>query len=316
MPYAAVMILPHISTKKKITIWAIVCTLAAGLAFAGYLYFPRLDQYGHPSFMTGASGGKSSDVILEPSEPVSTGEAPYVLPILGESKLLKSKQNASMQQWRTDVEKMARERPGEIFINGPMKNKAVALTFDDGPDDLITPLILTRLAGEGVKAAFFVTGCQVEHFPDQVAGISAQGHLVLSHAYSHRQLTSLTMEEVKRELDTTDRLISQKTGKTSIAVRPPYGAINNTLVDELSREGRPVILWSIDTLDWTGDDARVIASNVLDHVRPGDIILMHSITARKNTAEALPLIIQGLHEKGYSIVRLDQLLERSLDKPD
>ena len=63
------------------------------------------------------------------------------------------------------------------------------------------------------------------------------------------------------------------------------------VVDTLKEQGKLTILWSIDTMDWAGDDAAAVAGNVLDNVRPGDIILMHSMDRRGNTVKALPVII-------------------------
>lgn len=92
-------------------------------------------------------------------------------------------------------------------------------------------------------------------------------------------------------------------------IRPPFGTVNENIIQEAEKNNVVIILWSIDTLDWSQKESANIAQNVLGNVRPGDIILMHSDEDKQATAEALPTIIKGLQEKGYDIVGLDELLQ-------
>ena len=92
-------------------------------------------------------------------------------------------------------------------------------------------------------------------------------------------------------------------------IRPPYGSINNDVLDVCKNNGEKVVLWSIDTLDWSQLEPDHIVQNVLSNVRPGDIILMHSTDGREATVEALPRIIEGLRQKGYDMVSLSVLLQ-------
>ncbi|MEN6388928.1 MAG: polysaccharide deacetylase family protein [Syntrophomonas sp.] len=296
--------------NKYLLIIVAVLFIGAG---AGYYVYHRdpaqpIQQAQQPA-PSAASGTSTS--VPAPNPPVSP-EKPYVLKIHGSSKNLSEKQKISMSRWREQVEEMAINRPEDIVLNGPASRASVSLTFDDGPDGEITPQILEILKKEGVKASFFVTGQQCSKFPLQVQKINDQGHLVLSHTYSHRQLDLTSRETVNQEIAMTDQAIDKLTGRTPWGVRPPYGAINQMVVDALNAKGKLTILWSIDTLDWAGDEAAAVAANVLDNVRPGDIILMHSIGGRNNTVKALPAIIKGLREKGYTMVRIDELLQREL----
>lgn len=296
--------------NKYLLIIVAVLFIGAG---AGYYVYHRdpaqpIQQAQQPA-PSAASGTSTS--VPAPNPPVSP-EKPYVLKIHGSSKNLSEKQKISMSRWREQVEEMAINRPEDIVLNGPASRASVSLTFDDGPDGEITPQILEILKKEGVKASFFVTGQQCSKFPLQVQKINDQGHLVLSHTYSHRQLDLTSRETVNQEIAMTDQAIDKLTGRTPWGVRPPYGAINQMVVDALNAKEKLTILWSIDTLDWAGDEAAAVAANVLDNVRPGDIILMHSIGGRNNTVKALPAIIKGLREKGYTMVRIDELLQREL----
>lgn len=295
---------------KYLPILIAVLLMGAGAWYFAYYREPAqpVQQWQPPG---PASANGSSSVVPSPSAAVPQ-ENPYVLKILGSSGNLSDKQKNSMSRWRDQAVEMARKRPENIVLNGPAVNRSVSFTFDDGPDGEITPKILELLGKEGVKATFFVTGSQCNKFPQQVQNINNSGHLVLSHTFSHRQLDMAPRETVNQEITTTDQAIDKLIGRIPRGVRPPYGAVNQMVVDALDDKEKLTILWSIDTLDWAGDEAEIVAANVLDNVRPGDIILMHSIGGRTNTVKALPIMIKGLREKGYAMVRIDELLQREL----
>lgn len=299
-------------TKRKRCLLLIIAILFIGVGAWYYAHYRAPAQPIEQNSPAAPSEGSGS-IAAGPTQntPVSP-DNPYILKILGSSRNLSEKQKTSMSKWREEVADMARKKPEDIILNGPSGNFSVSLTFDDGPDGDITSKILEILNKEGIKATFFITGQQCKKFPLQVQRINSGGHLVLSHTYSHRQLDLAPPEMVNQEITMTDQAIDRVIGKTPRGVRPPYGAINKTVVDSLDDHGKLTILWSIDTLDWAGDDAATVAANVLDNVRPGDIILMHSIGGRSNTVKALPVIIKGLREKGYAMVRVDELLQREL----
>lgn len=286
--------------------------LLTGAGAGCYLYHRGPAQPIQQDQLPETSTSKGSDSAVPAPPHQASSEPPYVLKILGSSRNLSEKQKTSMSRWREQVEEMARKRPEDIVLNGPAASQGVSLTFDDGPDGDITPQILDILNREGIRATFFVTGQQCRKFAFLVQKINDGGHLVLSHTYSHRQLDLTSREIVNQEIVMTDQAIEKLIGRKPGGVRPPYGAVNQMVVDALDSKGKLTILWSIDTLDWAGDDAATVAANVLDNVRPGDIILMHSIGGRTNTVKALPSIIKGLRQKGYAMVRIDELLQREL----
>lgn len=296
--------------------WKIIIATLLLLLAGGYFLFQR-DYSGLKNILP--VNTVAPDQALAPANPESSGQplpagvSPNILEITGESTHLTPQQKNSMAQWRKQAREMAILMPEAIILNGPASNRAVSLTFDDGPDGVITPQILKVLADRGVKATFFVTGQQVGRFPEQLLSMGAGGHLILSHTYSHRRLDICSEQIVSREVSLADHAIKKVLNQQSgAAVRPPYGAINRIVVDSLQAKGKQVILWSIDTLDWAGDEPQMVAANVIDNVRPGDIILMHSTSGRGNTVKALPLIVEGLQQKGYDMVRLDELLGKRL----
>lgn len=247
---------------------------------------------------------KQADGSVSSSAPKSIA----AMDILGKSKNLTSKQQASMDKWRADIVDLAGKNEGKLYINGPADSQQVALTFDDGPDGKITPEILDILKAKGVNASFFFIGNNVKMYPDVVKRAYGEGNLVLNHSMDHPDFMKLTPDKIRQEVTGTEDSIYSIIGKRPAIIRPPYGSVSQEDIDLLNSSGCKAVIWSIDTLDWSQKDSSNIANNVLDNVRNGDIILMHSNGDKKATAEALPQIIDGLKAKGYTIVTLDKLL--------
>jgi peptidoglycan/xylan/chitin deacetylase (PgdA/CDA1 family) len=116
------------------------------------------------------------------------------------------------------------------------------------------------------------------------------------------------MIELHNDIKRTEDAIEKVTGKKPAILRTPYGETDENVIAGAHKDGYSIVLWSIDTLDWSQKDRENIANNVLSNIRNGDIILMHSGQGNKETVEALPVIINKLQEKGYNIVDLETLL--------
>ncbi len=188
----------------------------------------------------------------------------------------------------------------------------VAITFDDGPDRRNTPAILDILNDYGVKATFFLIGENMSYHPAIVKRIHQEGHLAANHSWTHTDFNELSIScVIEKELLPTDSLLELHTGLASRILRPPYGAMPDTTLHRLKKEGWIVVRWSLDTFDWNNEYNKpcTIVERVRERIRPGAIILMHSGGGnRKNTIEALPLLIEMLQEKGYDFVTVDALL--------
>ena len=120
------------------------------------------------------------------------------------------------------------------------------------------------------------------------------------------------MQEIKEELTGTQNALDEIIGQKPSIMRPPFGAIDEEVIKAIENENGKIILWSIDTLDWSQKEATNIIKNVKDNLQPGDIILMHCNGDKSATAEALPDIIKAIQDKGYKIATLDQM--ESLNK--
>ncbi|MFF2449239.1 polysaccharide deacetylase family protein [Neobacillus sp. NPDC058068] len=242
--------------------------------------------------------------VFNPKRAESTGD--YILDIKGTSNKLTDSAWASMQKWRKEIVLFAKNQEN-VFINGPNKKK-VALTFDDGPDEVITPAIIDILAAHHVKGNFFFIGSKVKEHPDVVMEAFKHGNLVLNHSYHHLELTKLSKEDVRKEIADTGQAIKSVIGKEPAIIRTPYGDTNADVAAISKQEGYSIVLWSLDTLDWSQKDSKNIVNNVLANVRNGDIILMHSDSDKVETKKALPLLIEELQKRNFEIVDLENLL--------
>lgn len=181
------------------------------------------------------------------------------------------------------------------------KVKCVALTFDDGPVK-DTKRLLGILKDRDVRATFYAVGTNVQRNPSTVRTAFQAGHQIGNHSWDHADLTKLSAAKVKSQFSRTDTAIKNATGKKPTTVRAPYGAHNATV---RSAAARPLVHWSVDTLDWKYKDSARLVKYVNAETRPGDIVLMHDI--HRTTVDAVPGIIKALKARGFHFVTVDQL---------
>ena len=184
----------------------------------------------------------------------------------------------------------------------PYKGK-IALTFDDGPSPVCTPQLLDGLKKRDVKVTFFVTGQNVESYPDIVKRASDEGHLIGNHTFHHVQLTAANTEEFKAEIVSTNEIIQEVTGKETSFIRPPYGSWDKKYEKELNMFP---VLWDVDPLDWCSTNVDKIVRNVLSHTKENSIILMHA--SYDSTVTAALQIVDILQAEGYEFVTVDEIL--------
>lgn len=181
--------------------------------------------------------------------------------------------------------------------------KMVALTYDDGPS-IYTPRILKTLKENNSVATFFVVGNRVPMYSDTVKKAYGMDCEIGNHTYEHKILTRADAAGIRNQVSRTNVAVKKITGTAPIVMRPPGGAVNNMVK---SQTGMPMILWSIDTLDWRTRNAASTKTAVLDHVKDGDIVLMHDLY--EATANASTTIIPTLVERGYQLVTVSELAE-------
>lgn len=186
--------------------------------------------------------------------------------------------------------------------------KKVALSFDAAWGNEDTQAILDILAKYNVHVTFFMTGGWVETYPDDVKAIAAAGHDLGNHSENHKQMSQLSKEECKEEIQKVHDKVKALTGIDMTLFRPPYGDYNNTLVESVNELGYHCIQWDVDSLDWKDYGVESIIDTVVNnnHLGNGSIILCHN--GAKYTKDALESMITGLQDKGYTIVPVSELI--------
>ncbi|SDN79811.1 LysM peptidoglycan-binding domain-containing protein [Alkalicoccus daliensis] len=203
----------------------------------------------------------------------------------------------------------------KFIVKGNTSSKVVALTFDDGADGTNINKILNTLSNHNVKATFFLTGKGVEHHPQSIKNIAAQGHEIGNHSYSHPDFTTISASKIKTELEKTEAIVKRVTGKTTKPIfRAPYGATNSAVLKAVGEAGYTHTLhWDIDTIDWRGLSKTQVLNKVVNNVQPGSIVLMHTGAGAPGTPAALPDMIKQLKAKGYKFVTISEMLNLKKD---
>ena len=187
-----------------------------------------------------------------------------------------------------------------------IKEKKIAITFDDGPDKLITPEVLNILDEYNVKATFFCIGSHIEKNKELLKAIDTKGHLIGNHSWSHdRWFDLFTWRKMKSEIEKTNGLIFEITGKMAKLFRPPYGVTNPALKKAIRAMEFHNIGWSIRSLD-TVKSVEKTLKRIKKNLSPGDIILFHD--NRKQISTILKKFLDYAKTNGFEIVPLDKLL--------
>jgi len=183
------------------------------------------------------------------------------------------------------------------------KKKMVALTFDDGPGRY-TQEIVDCLKENDARATFYVLGCNINGYKKAMKNAHKIGCEIGNHSYNHKILSTISADDVKTQMKDTDAKIEKVIGEKAVTMRPPGGGVNKTVQEVV---GKPVILWSIDTLDWKHRNTQKTISSVMNNVKDGDIILMHDI--HEPTKRAALYLIPALKKQGYQLVTVSELAE-------
>jgi peptidoglycan/xylan/chitin deacetylase (PgdA/CDA1 family) len=199
---------------------------------------------------------------------------------------------------------------GEIIARVDTNEKVVALTFDDAPT-VNTDNVLKILADNNIVATFYMIGKNIEEQKTTAAHIVEQGHSLGNHSYSHPRFLFVPLSTVEDELEKTNTLIHSLGFREEITFRPPYGKKLLILPWYLSQNNIKTITWDIQPDTYYPEDADAMVKYTLDNVKPGSIIIMHTLCSSEcePARKALPIIISGLKDRGYKFVTINKLLE-------
>lgn len=201
-----------------------------------------------------------------------------------------------------------------VISRGRSERKAVALTFDDGPDPLTTPELLRLLKKHRVSGTFFVTGNQVVRYPDLARDIVAQGHSLGNHSFKHDRWSAFrSAKTTLLDIRATQQVLKDL-GIVALAYRPPMGITSPRLRGVMQAEGMFVVNFSCRA--WDGGNRRLsnLSHRILQRVRSNDILLLHEKLARPSLLPTwvgeVERILGGIREKGLVVVPLAELIGR------
>jgi peptidoglycan/xylan/chitin deacetylase (PgdA/CDA1 family) len=193
----------------------------------------------------------------------------------------------------------------ESLCRASTTEKIIALTFDDGPHEDNTERLIELLDSNDAKAAFFCIGRKIEKNRNLIEKLDRQGHLIGNHSYTHHRYFDLfSSEKMTDELEKTNEIIEDLTGKKPVLFRPPYGVTNPPLQKAIQQTGMQSIGWSLRSFDTIHQKEKVL-EKLKKKTRPGVVVLMHD--TRADVLEITQIYLAWLKKEGYKVVSLEQL---------
>lgn len=186
--------------------------------------------------------------------------------------------------------------PAPIYRGNPQK-PAVGLMINVAWGNEYLPAILDTLARHQVKATFFLDGSWTKKYPDEAKKIVAAGHEIGSHAYSHPDMSKLSLTRMQQEITRTNEVIQEATGITPTLFAPPSGDFDQRVVEMAARYKMKTILWTADTIDWRKPSPEQWFRTVSPKINNGVLVLMHPTSP---TAESLSRLIEYVQSKGLT----------------
>jgi peptidoglycan/xylan/chitin deacetylase (PgdA/CDA1 family) len=202
---------------------------------------------------------------------------------------------------------------GRTFTGLPRGTRQLALTYDDGPNDPHTQLLLEILAKHGVYATFFLIGRYVQQHPDIAREVAKAGHVVGNHTFTHPLLTLKSAAEVHRELSACRSALQDAVGDHSNLFRPPFGGRRPAVLRVARELGLEPVMWNVTGYDWTAPPAAVIEQKVSKQIRGGNVILLHDGghkqmgADRSQTVIATDHLIARYKGEGYEFVTIPKM---------
>ncbi len=202
-----------------------------------------------------------------------------------------------------------------IISRGTSGKKAVALTFDDGPDPLSTPQLLQLLLKHRVKATFFVAGKKAAEHPELIKEILLLGHSIGNHSYTHNNLVMFrSCKSIVKEIESAQNVLNDF-GVMPLAFRPPVGITGPRLRPALLKSGMYIVNFSCRAFDGGNRWIKGLSKNILKRIRSDDIILLHDVRPHKPSLfdywlNEIELIIAGIKDKGLVVLPLAEIIGR------
>lgn len=195
----------------------------------------------------------------------------------------------------------------KVICAADTAEKVIAISFDDGPHETGTPHILQILKDNDVEAAFFCIGKNIAGKEAVVTQINQQGHIIGNHSYSHHfWFDMFSADKMLADIKQMDAALHPVIGLKPRLFRPPYGVINPSLKKAILKGAYIPVGWSVRSLDTVIKDKAKLLNKLLTRLNPGAVFLFHDTSA--TTTAVLPAFIKQAKAQGYTIARLDKML--------
>lgn len=252
--------------------------------------FPFQNNLSYEKIETNGTGFLEKERM--PKGKILFGENTYELN--GLQMIIMPNMNIRKEKMLLEMEK------AEIFTP---ETKMIALTFDDGPSEY-TNRLLDILSINGAKATFYLVGSRIDYFPDTIKKMDQLKMEFGNHTFNHKYLTNINAQEEYIQLNSVDEKLMNLVEKETKSIRPPGGKMDDKLSVYINK---PLILWSVDPMDWSSKNKELIAEHILEHAKDGDIILLHDLY--ETTVDAMEIVIPELKRQGYELVTVSKIAE-------
>lgn len=182
----------------------------------------------------------------------------------------------------------------------------IAITFDCAWGSRDIDSILNTLEKHSCKATFFVLGTWAEKNPDAIQKLLASGHEIGNHSYNHTHYTTLNINDILSDINKCNEALTKAGAPLPTLLRAPSGDYNNEVISAAKEANMEYIQWSVDSLDWKNLSCGQMLERIVPHTQSGDILLFHNDTA--HTAESLDTILTELEKKGFSFLKVSDLI--------
>jgi peptidoglycan-N-acetylglucosamine deacetylase len=208
---------------------------------------------------------------------------------------------------------------GRTFFAGDPARKRIALTYDDGPNDVHTERLLEVLARHGARATFFMIGKYVQARPQIARRVAEAGHEIGNHTTTHPNLIFLGADGLRRELEDCERALSDAVGPHARLFRPPFGARRPATLRIARAMGLSPVMWSVKCWDWK-EPAERIEAHAVRQMHAGAVVLLHDGghlalgTDRSATVAATERILRRYKEDGWEFVSVGEMMKDMLSR--
>ena len=195
----------------------------------------------------------------------------------------------------------------KVFCSAKTERKEIAISFDDGPAENFTPMILKTLKEHNIKAGFFCIGNRIAGNESIFQQLKEEDHIIGNHSYTHHFFFDLfSSKKMLHELKMMDRATVKLTGLKPRLFRPPYGVMNPNLRKAITEGEYIPVGWNVRSMDTVIKDEKKLLNKIIKALKPGAVYLFHDTSA--STVAILPAFILRVKELGYEIVRLDKMM--------